>query len=268
MAKKKTAEERRQRAAALKAERLRKERQRKILGIAGGALAAVVVVGLIGFLFYMDHRSRQIPGMAEHEIGSYLHVDTGEKVDYEQSPPVGGDHWSAWQNCGVYPSPVTPEFAVHSLEHGAVWIAYDPELPADQVEQLNGFYTPGSYLLVTPYEGEMDGPIVASAWGRQVAVDSPTDESLQRFVRAFEQSSDVPEPGALCSQGVAENAEEVEAMLAGGGGEEQLPEGMDGPAEGAEGDAPAEGESDAPAEEESDAPAGDESEAPAEEGSE
>ncbi len=260
MAKKKTAEERRQRAAALKAERLRKERRRKVLGITGGALAVVVVVGLIGFLFYMDHRSRQIPGMAEHEVDSYVHVDTGQRVDYQQSPPVGGDHWSAWQNCGVYPAPVTPEFAVHSLEHGAVWIAYDPDLPADQVEQLNGFYTAGSYLVVSPYEGEMDGPIVASAWGRQVAVDDPADETLQRFVRAFEQSNDVPEPGALCSQGVAENAEEVEAMLAAGGGED-IAEEMDGPAEGAEGDdAPAEDESGAPAEGESDAPAEEESE--------
>ncbi|MFL1376165.1 DUF3105 domain-containing protein [Nocardiopsis protaetiae] len=255
MAKKKTAEERRQRAAALKAERLRKERRRKILAITGGTLAVALIAGLIGFLFYMDYRSRQIPGMAEYEIGSYLHVDTGEKVDYEQSPPVGGDHWSAWQNCGVYPAPVTSEFAVHSLEHGAVWVAYDPELPADQVAQLDALYTEGSYLVVSPYDGEMDGPIVASSWGRQVAVDSPDDENLQRFIRAYEQSRDVPEPGALCSQGVSENAEEVEAALAAGGGED-IAEEMDGPAEGAE-------ESDAPAEEgaeESEAPADEETE--------
>ena len=232
MAKKRTAEERRQRAAALKAERLRKERQRKVLGIAGGALAAVLVVGLIGFLFYMDHRSRQIPGMAEYEVGSYVHVGMGEKVDYEQTPPVGGDHWSAWQNCGVYPTPVTTELAVHALEHGAVWITYDPELPDDQVAQLNEFYTPGSYVLVTPYEGGMDSPITASAWGTQVMVDSPTDEALQRFVRAFEQSTDVPEPGALCSQGVAEDAEAVQAMLAADG--DAIAEGMEGPGEGAE----------------------------------
>ncbi|MDT0327826.1 DUF3105 domain-containing protein [Nocardiopsis lambiniae] len=247
MAKKKTAEERRQRAAALKAERLRKERRRKILGITGVITAIVVVVGLIGFLFYMDYRSRQIPGLAEYEVASYVHVDTGEKVDYEQSPPVGGDHWSAWQNCGVYPAPVTSEFAVHSLEHGAVWIAYDPELPAEQVAQLDQLYTQGSYLLVSPYEGEMDTPIVASAWGRQLAVESPEDENLQRFVRAFEQSTDVPEPGAACSQGVSETAEEVEALVS--SGEEDIAQEMDGPAEGdEEGDAP---ESDAPQDEES-----------------
>ena len=46
---------------------------------------------------------------------------------------MGGDHWNAWQNCGVYTEPVTHEFAVHSLEHGAVWIAYDDGLPDEQV---------------------------------------------------------------------------------------------------------------------------------------
>ena len=44
------------------------------------------------------------------------------KVTYAQMPPVGGKHSAVWQNCGIYSAPVANENAVHSMEHGAVWI--------------------------------------------------------------------------------------------------------------------------------------------------
>jgi hypothetical protein len=255
VAKKKTAEERRRRAAELKAQRLKEERRRKILTTTGITAAVVLVVGLIGFLVFMEFRSRTISGVEEYEVGSYVHVETGQRVDYEQSPPVGGDHWNAWQNCGVYTEPLTHEFAVHSLEHGAVWINYRPDLPEDQVQALADMYSSGDYLLVSPYAGELDAPIVASSWGRQISAESADDENLQRFVRLYERGTDVPEPGAACSGGVAENAEEVEAMLGGGDSGLEDAETMEGP-EG--GDAGAEA-SDAPSGEAEDEPSAEES---------
>ncbi|WP_017570621.1 DUF3105 domain-containing protein [Nocardiopsis halotolerans] len=258
MAKKKTAEERRRRAAELKAQRLKEERRRKILATTGITAAVVLVVGLLGFLVFMEFRSRTISGVEEYEVGSYAHVDTGQTVNYEQSPPVGGDHWNAWQNCNVYSEPVTNEFAVHSLEHGAVWITYQPDLPEEEVQALNDMYSAGDYLVVSPYEGEMEAPIVASSWGRQVTAETADDENLQRFVRLYERGTDVPEPGAACSGGVAENAEEVTAMLGNGGLDAPT---MDGPANG---DAGAEEEaageaSDAPSESAGDEPSAEES---------
>ena len=62
-------------------------------------------------------------------------------VDYMQSPPVGGDHASIWQNCGFYSEPVRNETAVHSMEHGAVWITYRPGLPTEQVDKLRELAT-------------------------------------------------------------------------------------------------------------------------------
>jgi len=60
-------------------------------------------------------------------------------VTYSVSPPVGGDHNAVWMNCGIYSQPVPTERAVHNLEHGAVWITYQPSLPPSQVSALRAF---------------------------------------------------------------------------------------------------------------------------------
>ncbi|MCY9787799.1 DUF3105 domain-containing protein [Nocardiopsis sp. EMB25] len=216
MAKKKTAAERRRKAAEMREQRLRLERRRKVLNIAGVSTAAALVLGLLAFAVFMEIRSRNIPGMEEFEVGSYEHVTVGERVDYEQTPPVGGNHWAYWQNCAVYSEPVTPELGVHSLEHGAVWINYSPDLAQDEVDALEAMYSPGDYLLISPHDGEPGAPIVASSWGRQVTAETASDEALQRFVERFERGTDVPEPGAACSGAVSATATVVEAGLESG----------------------------------------------------
>lgn len=217
MAKKTKAEERRARAAALREEQRKKERRAQALKITGISVAAAAVLGLLGTAIFMEFRSRNIDGVQEYAVDEYNHVELGQNVDYEQSPPVGGQHWSSWQNCGVYGAPVTPEFAVHSMEHGAVWITYDPELPEEEIQALQNFYNPGDYLVISPYEDDMPAPIVASSWGRQIAAESADDENLSRYVQFYERGSDVPEPGASCSGAVHQTAAEIEAELAGGG---------------------------------------------------
>jgi predicted small secreted protein len=125
---------------------------------------------------------------------------TKEPVDYPQSPPVGGPHNPVPQNCGFYSKPVRNENAVHSMEHGAVWITYSPDLPKDQVEKIKSL-TQKSYVLASPYPG-LPAPLVASAWGKQLRLNSTNDPRLEQFVRAYRQGPQTPEPGAPCRGGV------------------------------------------------------------------
>jgi predicted small secreted protein len=125
---------------------------------------------------------------------------TKEPVDYPQSPPVGGPHNPIWQNCGFYSKPVRDENAVHSMEHGAVWITYAPDLPKDRVEKIKSL-TQKSYVLASPYPG-LPAPLVASAWGKQLRLNSTNDPRLEQFVRAYRQGPQTPEPGAPCRGGV------------------------------------------------------------------
>ncbi|TDQ53663.1 DUF3105 domain-containing protein [Actinorugispora endophytica] len=229
---KSSAERRRQRAAEMRAQREREARRRKALTTVGITAAAVVVIGGVGFAGYMEYQRRNIDGVQEFDGLTNDHVT--EEVKYEQSPPVGGDHSSYWQNCGVYTAPVKHIHAVHSLEHGAVWVNYSPDLPADQVERLEALYTPGSYVLVSPYEGEMEAPIVLSAWGHQLPLESPDDSRLDAFVQLYEQGEQTLEPGAACSGAIDFTAAEIDQMIADqaeGGGEEAPTEDGEAPAQ-------------------------------------
>jgi transcriptional regulator with XRE-family HTH domain len=149
------------------------------------------------------------PGEPPEGVKSFEVAGGGEQhlegdLDYAQSPPVGGPHNEVWQNCGFYTQPVRDENAVHSLEHGAVWITYSPDLPPRQVERLQQLARSQTYVLVSPYPA-MDSPVVASAWGKQLAtLQDAYDPDLERFVRAYMQGPQVPEPGANCTGGIGQ----------------------------------------------------------------
>lgn len=164
-------------------------------------LAAIVVGG--GALIYTTRQQTTAPaeppeGVKTYEVTERSHVEG--VVQYEQIPPVGGNHSPAWQNCGAYSAPIANENAVHSLEHGAVWIAYRPGLDASQVGTVRAFARKG-HVLVSPFP-ELKTAVVASAWGVQLELDSARDPRLDQFVKAYRLGPQTPEPGAACSGGV------------------------------------------------------------------
>ncbi|MFI5837569.1 DUF3105 domain-containing protein [Micromonospora sp. NPDC051300] len=124
-------------------------------------------------------------------------------LKYEQSPPVGGPHNQAWQNCmgDVYDAPIANEHAVHSLEHGTVWITYRPDLPADQVAKLKSKVQGKEKLMLSPYEG-LDKPISLQAWGFQLKVDNADDGRIDEFIKTLRVNASIEGPNALCDQGI------------------------------------------------------------------
>ena len=98
-----------------------------------------------------------------------------------------------------YDAPVPNENAVHSMEHGAVWVTYRPDLPSDQVSSLQELLN-GPYDILSPYPG-LAAPVVASAWGKQLTLDVADDARLPAFLKTYRQGSQAPEPGAACTGG-------------------------------------------------------------------
>lgn len=130
------------------------------------------------------------------------------RQQYAQTPPAGGPHWPprdgqmlGWQRCGVYTEPVVNEFAVHSLEHGAVWITYLPTATPDQRKELEALRALNpAYVLVSPYPGQPK-PFMATAWGAQVSTDRVDDPLLPSFTKLMAGGGQGGEAGADCANG-------------------------------------------------------------------
>lgn len=139
------------------------------------------------------------PGTQAFDGLSRKHTD--DSVAYPLTPPVGGDHSKSWQNCGLYRQPVPPERAVHSMEHGAVWITYRPDLDDLDISRLTAL-TRRDYVLVSVSPvTDSPSPVVATAWGRQLHLGSAQDPRLDAFVEDFRRGPQTPEPGAPCTGG-------------------------------------------------------------------
>ena len=122
---------------------------------------------------------------------------TSNPVTFSEMPPVGGDHSQQPVTCGIYKNPVDTSGAVHSMEHGAVWVTYRPDLPQKQIDALAEMAKSNSYQLLSPYPG-LSSPVVASAWGKQLKLESAYDPRLVVFLKAYLQGPQTPELGAPC----------------------------------------------------------------------
>jgi len=198
-------EQKRQEKLAEYQRQLAKRKRGKIVWWTVGSFVAVLVIGAIVASivfapapppsFEAGGTGATIEGVETFE-NETSHVEGA--VDYPQSPPAGGPHNQVWLNCGVYDQVVPNENAVHSMEHGAVWITYDANaLSADEVAELES-QLPSSYVILSPYEG-LDSPVVLSSWNHQLKLESVDDERIPEFLEEYWRNQDVPEPNALCS---------------------------------------------------------------------
>lgn len=164
----------------------------------GGLLAVLLVLGL----FYLGQQ-----GVAQVNIEDLVvfpNPGAGHQegdINYAEDMPVGGLHNPAWQNCGIYDQPIRTENVIHSLEHGAVWIAYQPDLPTSQVDILRNLVRQASLVILAPRPGLADA-IVATAWRVQLPLTDAADERLPLFLKRYQRGPYAPEPGAPCAGGV------------------------------------------------------------------
>jgi hypothetical protein len=140
-----------------------------------------------------------IEGVEAFRVDSNAHTE--ENLTYEPAPPTGGEHYPVPATCGFYESDPPPdEMLVHDIEHGAVWIAYDPDLDDAQKSALSTLVAQQAKVTATPYP-DLDAALFVTAWARQLRLDSVDDTRLLQFIETYRNSSNAPEPNAAC-QGI------------------------------------------------------------------
>ena len=196
---KERAQARREHLARMRAEQKRKERRTAFLMWGAGGAVIVVLVGFVGFL----------PGQgAGDDVAGRRHQCNTRRPPQPDQGDVQGEPAGrrraqpGWQNCGIYDQPINNENAVHSMEHGAVWITYQPDLPKAQVDKLKELASE-DYMLLSPYPG-LPAKVVASSWNNQLKLDSADDPRLPKFISKYKNNrAETPELGAACDGGVS-----------------------------------------------------------------
>jgi hypothetical protein len=177
----------------------KQQRDRMLLKWGGIALAALLLFGIgYGVYNWVSSRdeNRQPEGVTAYNYTGGEH--TADAVAYTESPPVGGPHSDKWETCQFYDGKIANENAVHSLEHGAVWVTYLPDTSEEDKERLQSWADDRPYLIVSEYD-DQDSPFVFTAWNNQLPLDSLDDIKAKQFMNYYIQGPQTPERGASCT---------------------------------------------------------------------
>ncbi|MFB6221166.1 MAG: DUF3105 domain-containing protein [Halolamina sp.] len=115
------------------------------------------------------------------------HVSRGSQIDYSTMPPVGGDHHGSTVGAGFYAEQQPLGSVVHSLEHGAVVVYYDPAaIDSEAQDSLKEYAskhtgTWKSVVVVPSPVEDPENPYVLTAWRYKLTMQ----EYDARVVRAF-----------------------------------------------------------------------------------
>lgn len=126
--------------------------------VAAALLVWLVMLGIKNTKPQGPDRSQAIEGQGQG------HIAVGVAHEpYNSNPPTSGPHYANPARTGFYSEVLPDEQLVHNLEHGEIWIAYRPGLPAEVIEQLKDY--PGVFVIVTPRE-QNETDIALVAWER------------------------------------------------------------------------------------------------------
>lgn len=113
------------------------------------------------------------------------------EVAYEQTPPLSGPHSEDWVNPGYYEEQQPAERLVHSLEHGAVVVYYDPEAITEEgrsdlqkrASTYTGTWT--SFIAVPTPEESPEAPYTLTAWRHRLRLSEYDPDAVTAFLAEY-----------------------------------------------------------------------------------
>ncbi|MES2971765.1 MAG: DUF3105 domain-containing protein [Patescibacteria group bacterium] len=170
------------------------------------AIIAFLAIGSFGFIaMKQKSKPKEVTLGVQHAIQEATHIAQGQPHEpYNSEPASSGPHYAdqtAPTSWGVYTQEIPEEVFVHNEEHGGVIITYKPDLPADQLKQLQALFAP-------PYSNKDFQPIKAivmprskntraiqiASWGYTLHLDQYDEDTIRKFY--LQRVGKSPEAGA------------------------------------------------------------------------
>lgn len=110
----------------LRGQQARRERRQRLTIWTAAITAVVVVAGVVAATVIVSRNTPRAGPLHGGDV--YARVGAHGGPCHLRTDTLAGGDTQAATNCGTYEAPVTNENAVHSMEHGAVWVT--PSRPA------------------------------------------------------------------------------------------------------------------------------------------
>ena len=119
------------------------------------------------------------------------HVADGTLIIYKNYPPTSGSHYPSTANPGFYEQSVPEGYFVHSMEHGAAVLYYNPDLPDATKQKLKELMTQlplDQYgkvrIIIVPYTN-MPTPLAIAAWRRLLLLNDYNFDEIKTFYQQW-----------------------------------------------------------------------------------
>jgi len=159
-----------------------------------------LIAGVIGFAqlvkktpeqvqFEQEVKAVSLEGKVEEfPIEGREHVPIGTSVDYQTNPPTSGNHLAQPKEWGIFTNEIDDMQAVHSMEHGGIWISYQ-DINEEEIAVLEDIGKQNSQsTLVSPRSGN-DNKIVVASWGKVMRLEIVDKALIQKYIDTYKNQS-------------------------------------------------------------------------------
>jgi len=161
-----------------------------------GIVIIVFIMGVIGFIqltkktpeqiqFEQEVKAVSLEGKVEEfPIEGRDHVPAGTDVEYKTNPPTSGSHLAEAEKWGIFSNEIDDMAAVHSMEHGGIWISYK-DITQEEISSLEEVSKQNSQSTVVSPRSGNDGKIVIASWGKMVKLETAEKALIQKYIDTY-----------------------------------------------------------------------------------
>ncbi len=142
----------------------------------------IVVVGVMISIAFSSPETKTAVGETFTSQGQEHIAEGATHPDYNSNPPTSGWHYAEPASWGVKKSALPDERVIHNLEHGGIWISYQPQkVSAEDIAKLESLVKSyNSKVILTPRD-KNDSPIALASWTHLQKLDSFDEAKIREF---------------------------------------------------------------------------------------